>query len=275
MVKRLMCGVGAIAALSIVLASSLSGDVQGAGECGAANCVYLPLITKVCGNAALGQSYGTSLTSGPITDRPAEQHPDLNLSIRGYVPNSQAKQLVFYGGGTDLAAPRLGTLFNPSRLPTFNNTYDVYDWNWATMTRGSLLSQTGPDYWPVTLLGLQTSQNEVIHLPERQGGNVSIDPLGRQARVLYAETTRITLKYTSEDNVVSGYTLHIENICVDPDLLSLYQQWNAAGRSYLPALTARQPIGRALGTEIRVTVRDTGTFGDPRSCKDNWVGYGC
>ncbi len=274
MLKRVMRGLSAIVALALLLASPVSGDVQAVGPCGGNFCVYLPLITKVCGNAPLGQSYGTSLTSGPITDRPAAQHPDLNLSIRGYVlAANQIKQLVDYGGDTDPAAPHLGTLFNPARLPTFSNNYDVYDWNWSTMTRGQLLSQITP--WPVTLLGLQTNPDEVIQLPERVGGNIYIDPLSRQARVLYAETTRITLKYTSEDNVVSGYTLQIENICVDPDLLSLYQQMNAAGRTYLPALTGKQPIGRALGTEIRVTVRDTGTFGDPRSCKDNWVGNGC
>ena len=58
---------------------------------------------------------------------------------------------------------------------------------------------------------------------------------GYGALVLYAEPTRLTLKYTREDNVVSGFTLHLENICDDANLLALYRQLNAAGRSQLPA----------------------------------------
>ena len=46
---------------------------------------------------------------------------------------------------------------------------------------------------------------------------------GYRALVLYAEPTRLTLKYTREDDVVSGYTIHLENICVDANLLALYR----------------------------------------------------
>jgi hypothetical protein len=78
------------------------------------------------------------------------------------------------------------------------------------------------------------------------------------------------LKYTGEDNVVHGYTLHLEEICVDPDLLALYQFWNTAGREQLPALAAGQSFAVALEGEIRVAIRDTGAFLDPRSEKDWW-----
>ena len=95
---------------------------------------------------------------------------------------------------------------------------------------------------------------------------------GYQVLVLYASQERITLKYTGEDNVVQGYTLHVENICVEPTLLALYETWNEAGRSSLPALRAGQAFGRARGGEIGVSIRDTGAFLDPRSRKDWWKG---
>ncbi|MCL7454490.1 MAG: hypothetical protein M8467_15740, partial [Anaerolineae bacterium] len=66
------------------------------------------------------------------------------------------------------------------------------------------------------------------------------------------------------------YTVHVENVCVEPSLLALYRQWDAAGRVRLPALRGGQPFGRARGTEIGVAIRDSGTFMDPRSRKDWW-----
>ena len=62
---------------------------------------------------------------------------------------------------------------------------------------------------------------------------------GYEVLVLYASPDRITLKYTPEENVVRGYTLHVENVCVEPNLLGLYQTLNGAGRSQLPALPRR------------------------------------
>jgi hypothetical protein len=88
--------------------------------------------------------------------------------------------------------------------------------------------------------------------------------------VLFADKDSITFKYTSEDNVVSGYTVHIQDICVEPKLLALYQQENAAGRAELPALTGNQPFGRARASEVLVAIRDTGAFMDPRVKKDWW-----
>lgn len=88
--------------------------------------------------------------------------------------------------------------------------------------------------------------------------------------VLYASEQRITLKYTREDTAAQGYTIHVENVCVAPDLLSAYRSLNAAGRVQLPALKQGQAFGRAMNTEIGVVIRDTGAFMDPRSEKDWW-----
>ena len=70
--------------------------------------------------------------------------------------------------------------------------------------------------------------------------------------------------------MVWGYTLHLENICVDPDLVALYEQWNDAGRAELPALAVGQAFATAHLNEIGVAIRDTGAFLDPRSEKDWW-----
>lgn len=88
--------------------------------------------------------------------------------------------------------------------------------------------------------------------------------------VLYASEQRITLKYTREDTVAQGYTLHIEDVCVAPALLDAYRTLNTAGRVQLPALKQGQAFGRAMNTEIGVVIRDTGSFMDPRSEKDWW-----
>ncbi len=90
--------------------------------------------------------------------------------------------------------------------------------------------------------------------------------------MLYAAPDRITLKYTRNDNVVQGYTLHVEGLCVDPPLLNLYRSRNAAGRGQLPALQPGQAFARAAGATVGVAIRDSGTFMDPRSCKDWWRG---
>jgi hypothetical protein len=94
------------------------------------------------------------------------------------------------------------------------------------------------------------------------------------ALVLYAEEQRITLGYTRRDNVAAGYAVHLENVCVNPNLLALYRaQRDQNGRhtsGFLPALRNNQVLGTALGDEIGVAIRDAGSFMDPRSHKDWW-----
>ncbi len=219
-----------------------------------------------------GQSYGSIVPNPPPTDRPADLHADLNLALRGYTLTNQSKTLVDYAGDTDPNAPQLATLFSPLRLPSFSNTYQVGSWDWVCNCQNGWI--TDP---VVTLLGMVTVPGEIIHTPS-SGYSIGFRPVfrpldGYEAMVLYATTQRITLKYTREDNVVQGYTIHVENICVEPSLLASYNYWNSQLRSHLPALNAAQAFGRARGNEIRVSVRDWGTFLDPRSRKDWWQGY--
>ena len=210
-----------------------------------------------------GESYGELDVVAPPTDRPADQHADLNLGLRSYAQTIAIQSLVSYNGASDSSAPQLSGLFNDNRTPAFGTLYRVHDWNWECNCPGNLLNP-----WPVTLAGLAVTPGEVIRVPD---SGYSIGS-GYEVLVLYASTNRITLKYTRTDNVVSGYTLQIENICVDTNLLALYQSWNAAGRDHLPALRAGQAIGSATGYEIGVAIRDTGSFMDPRSRNDWWRG---
>jgi hypothetical protein len=92
-------------------------------------------------------------------------------------------------------------------------------------------------------------------------------------RVLYAASNRITFVYTTRDDVVDGYTIQVENVCIDPNLVNLYNQLNAAGRNNMPALVAGQPFGTAISPILMVTIRDKGSYLDPRSKNDWWKNY--
>jgi hypothetical protein len=210
-----------------------------------------------------GEHYGTLPIVGPPTDRPAAQHGDINLALRGYDPTRATRGLIDVGGPTDDRAPQLAGLFADKRIPAFSNVYRVNNWDWGRNARSGPVTE-----FEVTLAGFSVRPGETIHVPN---AGYSIGQ-GYAVLVLYADTQRITLKYTGEDSVVNGYTLHVEGVCVEPNLLALYERLNAAGRGQLPALRAGQALGRTRGNEIQVAIRDTGRFMDPRTRKDWWRG---
>ena len=211
-----------------------------------------------------GEIYGETWLNSPPSNRPAERHPDLNLILRGYgLAATSSKALVFYNGDTDNKAPQLSGLFGDDRVPQFTALYRVFDWNWGDDIRGDPLKD--PE---VTLIGAATQPGEILYVPP---AGYTIGE-GYDVVVLYASPLRITLKYTRDDNVVKGYTVHVENICVEPNLLGVYNNCNNNARGHLPALKAGQAIGRARGTEIGIAIRDNGVFMDPRSNKDWWRG---
>lgn len=232
---------------------------------GSDNVIYLPLSAGTTIDCNLpGASYDTLAPKGESTDRPAASHPDINLAIRGWSATSADLSLFHYDGPTDLDAPQLDSLFALDRLPQFSSAYRVHHWDWDCDCR----SEPTAD-WDVTLLGVAASGRESLHVPQSGyeiGG-------GFEVLVLYATHNRLTLKYTVEDDVKVGYTLHLEDICVEPDLLNLYEQMNAEGRERLPALREGQAFGRAVGNQFRVAIRDNGSFLDPRSQKDWWKDY--
>ena len=237
--------------------------------------IYLPAV--LAGQATVppsgqcptssSRSYTAIPVDGPPADHPDELHGDLNLALRGYQATSAALTIVDINGGSDPNAPQMPGLFTDQRTPVFTSAHRVYDWDWSCGEHGC----RSPNLTPreVTLLGMGTTPGEAIAFPSR---GPQIYGGGYIVLVLYASEERITLGYTRHDTVAPGYAVHIEEICVDPNLLALYRSMNQAGRGQLPALQNGQILGTAKGSEIRVAVRDRGTFMDPRSRKDWWKG---
>ncbi len=234
-----------------------------------------PEIVAVCPAESEAQFKLIPIEGNAVRDHPDAVHGDLNLALRGYIPSGAPLEQVYYNGATDDLAPRLHGLFEPNRQAQITSVYRVNDWIWdSSQCGGHPRGCPGPPaetYWPVTLVGLATTPGEGIFIPER---GPDIYPGGFKAMVLFAEAQRITLSYTRRDIVSAGYVIHIENICVDPNLIALYQaQMDAAGwhaTGHLPALRNNQSFGVALDNEIKIAVRDAGTFMDPRSHKDWW-----
>jgi len=224
--------------------------------------VYLPSLPAASPNDPIpGENYPETWLNPPPTDRPAAAHPDLNLIVRGYTRVDASKEWTFYYGNTDEGAPQLRGLFGDDRVPTIAAVYRVYDWHWGAFERGMTIAD--PE---VTLIGVDVTPGEIIYLPP-SGYTIGE---GFDAVVLYADPKRMTIKYTREDNVVCGYTLHLENICPEPRLLGVYENCNNNARGHLPALYSGHALGRACGSELGIAIRDNGDFMDPRSSKDWW-----
>ncbi len=213
--------------------------------------------------AISGESYGTIPIVGPPTDRPAAEHGDINLALRSYQETQAVTGLIDMSGPTDSRAPQLPGLFADNRTGVIKRVYQVNHWNWGTNSKGGAITD-----FQVTLAGFEIKKGETVHVP-KAGYDIG---QGYQVMVLYADQERITLKYTGEDTIATGYAIHIEGICTEPSLLTLYKQMNENRRSRLPALRAGQAVGRAITDEIRVAIRDTGRFMDPRTRKDWWRG---
>lgn len=246
--------------------SSSSGSIGGmggsGGSAGAASGGMGGSMPAPCQPIA-GVTYGSLSTNGAVTTTPAPAvHGDINVKMRGWEPTSATANFVDYGGATDLMAPRLNTIYQDNHVPSsFVQSHRVHEWNWANNTPGGPIQD-----WDVTMLEFPATPGEVLEVPDSA---YDIGE-GKDVRVLYADEDSLTLKYTREDNVVSGYTVHMVGICVEPALKALYDNLHAAGRMELPALAGNQPVGRAKTNSFLVVIRDTGAFMDPRSKKDWW-----
>jgi hypothetical protein len=252
--------------------------------------VYLPL---VCASYTCPEDSGNDYASGvayqydqdnPV--RPAYNHADKNLALRSYAlnPDPGAKhELIDLGSDDPTQPPQFATLFGPARVPALSNLYQVHHWTWAKSPNPG--TRAGPIEQPsVTALGLQTTPGEVLYVPQ---SGYSIGG-GMEVLVIYADEDTVALRYTREDSSGSaGYTMHVDSVCTDPNLLALYDVLDdpngprydvLPGHSYpLPNLPAGHPIGTARGTEVVVAIADTGAFQDPRSCNEWWQirpGYG-
>lgn len=198
-------------------------------------------------------------------NHPPELHGDLNLSLRGHQPVDAEKNYTIYNGNVDLGAPLLHGIFADGRHPTISGVYQVRDWNWACREHGC------PSDWltnyPVNLMGAAVTPGEEIRIPRREA---EIYGGGYIAAVLYAEESRLTIAYTRDGTMANGYGVHLEELCVDPNLLALYHTGNGAGRKELPGLHLGDVVGVAGSGELKIAIRDRGTFMDPRSELDWW-----
>jgi hypothetical protein len=194
--------------------------------------------------------------------------PDLNMDVRSWHPVEEFLGFVRYpyppGEPPDNQHPLHLSNIAGSTMTSFVSTYQVNDWDWLGCNCAVPRSSSP---YPVTMLGLRTTPGQALRIASR---GMPVDPEGFTAMVLYADAGQIALKYTWEDRVDTGYLLHLVNLCVDPNLVALYQRLDAAGRHRLPAVNNGSIIGTAQGNEVDVIVRDSGSFLDPRSWQDWW-----
>lgn len=273
MLKNVLRILGIMAVVSVLI----TAHIVRAG----ANDVYLPLVIK-SGCSATGANYQVGQafqwdSDNPV--RPTHNHPDKNLAMRSYsnAPGGGLLNFVNYGSDDPNQPPQFATLFSPNRVPSFTAAYRVNNWNYAPSPDPG--TPGGPiTAYPVTALGLQTTPCENIHVPTSAyeiGG-------GMEVLVLFADSNSVTLKYTREDSVArSGYTVHIDGLVTDPNLLALYNSHDTGSR-YVPCggnlcssynlvnMPAGHPLGKAASTQIVIAIADTGSFQDPRSCNEWW-----
>ncbi len=192
---------------------------------------FLPLVNTpppTCPTTSNASFQTMAFNSGPYKDnRLTDENIDFRLSLLGYTAAThEPLTLVHYGGDTDPDAPKLYGIFAPHRIPTFTAAYHVYHWTWNEGTgavppygsRGSVNLE-----WPVTVLDVATTRGEKISIPSRA---TPIRDNYYKAMVLYASERELTLVYLWQDHVVAnqtGYTVHMLNFCVDPNLVALYR----------------------------------------------------
>jgi hypothetical protein len=232
--------------------------------------VYLPLALNAYPEPAAcnpipGETYtaiSVVLEDSQPPSPSAEEDAGFNINLLDFHTRSDHQYWVSVGDGI-YSPPQFAYVYADPHRPSISESYQLY-YNGAPAIS---------EYRPVDVsaLGLPTTPGQVIHVPERFGGGVVIDVHGYKALVLYASQQSITLKYTREDGLAGGYTVHIDGICVEPTLQALYDQVDAEGRTDLPAVFGHQPIGRAWGEEIRIAIRDVGTLLDPRWQNDWWI----
>lgn len=221
-----------------------------------------PLQSSGCPSGS-SESYSNMkvISDYPKPNNPPEQNAEINMLLRGYEEINEKTALVDYGGDTDpVMPPSLGTIF-PS-VPAIVKTYRVHKWDYANNRKSPDLES----HWPVNLIGITTTPGETLVGPragrEIGGGNVLM--------LLFATPTYATFVHARGENPQDGYFIHIDNFCLDPNLLAAYQKENSAGRDSLPVIRPGQVFGYGNGSDVRIAIRDSGDWMDPRARKDWW-----
>ncbi len=180
-------------------------------------------------------------------------NPDNNFGERGYTKTEGGLNRYSEAHPIDLGAPQLTTLLDET-LPPITGIGNV-----------NRLADDHAESWSPegTMIFLGAKSGETVYVPASGygiGGNY-------EAVVLYADSNRVTLKYTiphPENPIGDGYTVYIEGVDINPEIISLYQQ-SISKEGQLPAVSAHYPIGTVTESgEVGVAIRDTGAFLDVR-----------
>jgi hypothetical protein len=203
----------------------------------------------------------------PISGDPVES-AELNLRHRGFGLVNESPVLISREGNTygldNLMPPQISTLFN-GPIPTIVKTYIVYAWDFRN--KKSLAPQSATPNFKVHLIGLNANPGQRLY-GLRAGRKINSN--GDVFMVLYASQKDITFTHSASDPLMGGYLFYFIDICVDPNLLRKYQESQASGRRTLPVVSPGQVFGYASNTDIKVAVRDTMSFMDPRYKEDWW-----
>lgn len=195
--------------------------------------------------------------AGYTHDCPANQNPEYNIGLYEKEKVAADLQLFNQAHPTDPRAPQLTGLIYNTPYPQIVGAYKL----------NPIKNFDSPSSWePVNGIGLGTNPGQIIQLPT-SGYDIGN---GYQAIIIYADSNNLGIKYTAEDNIVNGYTLYLEGVNVNPQLVSLYNQANLAGRKNLPAIDAQSVLGTASGSEVIAYMRDTGAFMNPFWFNDWW-----
>ena len=191
---------------------------------------------------------------GARDERPADEHGDLNLKLRGIqkIDSPKGAKLIDLAGSTDANAPNLAAVFNPE----FVAEYTVKNWDWGCNCPTDWLEQ-------VALIGVKTNPGDPVYIPP-----VSYDIFQGKYRavLLYASEDAVTFAYSRDGTVAFSYAIHYVGLQTDPNLLALFR---SSQGNELPGLTLETPVGLA-SEELIIGVRDKGAFMDVRSRKDWW-----
>ena len=242
--------------------------------------VYLPLVLTAGCTSVSSNVY----TSGAATQfdkddpvRPTNDHADKNIDLRGYVANTSSglqQELIDYGSDDPTQPPQFATLFDPNQVPPISGYYQVHQWAFATSpTAGTRAEAIAVP--KVTGISFSLAAKTPLHVPS-SGYDIGG---GMEVLVIYADADTVSLHYTREDSAATGYTVILDKICTDPNLLSLYESLDSSsGARYdfpsagydLPNLTAGQMVGTTGSEDMVLIINDTGSFQDPRSCNEWW-----
>lgn len=251
--------------------------------------------TRLCGNQNNTATATATPEAASVSPSDAQNNPDFNLVKRGWFSNNDSASYQYIGGNTDYSAINLSAMFSTSRqspgtLSPFGTQYRPNNVNQNT-------------YWPPIVSGLRFNSCQTVYMPEtgiiggsgpscnatcpyadrncqRQDRFLAVSHPRRligtnqQAMVVYAGSQSLTLQYTLRDGPTgslagSGYTVYITGLDVNPNIIAEYQDLNAKGRRPLPALAPNAVLGKARG-EVKVAIRDTLQWMDPRIKKDWW-----